>query len=954
MFKKIAHTLILTLLFNVSYPIINLNNSFAVTYSESSLVEAVINNDIGMARYLLRIGVDVNAATADGVTPLMIAIENKNMEMISLLLRNGADVNVADDSGDSVYCYGEASDKKRIKKILERNGAKKQTNCGVKNTEGIKTKSKDFSISTAALLAGLAAIAAGGGGGGGGGSDPITPEQQESEYLQARLNLINAQAIYDAGYTGLYASDDAASNVTAGDKVKIAIIDDGVDIDHETLVDNISDELTGTNISVGGDDPSPTDPNLNKHGTHVAGIMVGKKDGLNMHGVAYNAELTPYNVTDPVNTTIESIDQELVSQALQDIITVKNPLFDSQSESRIIAINNSYGTPTTFDPTGTLTIDASDIDSSADIDSLINDLSLLSANFVQSVKDTLEAGVIMVWAAGNEGNAHPSIQAGLTRGFDGVGEEDYDELVLVVVASNEDGTQIADYSNRCGVAKNFCVMAPGTDINSTFPNDTYGSLNGTSMAAPMVTGAAAVIKGAAPNLTNEEIVDIILGTATDMGAVGVDDVYGHGMLNLQAALAPIGTLVVTPIPNDSDLATPFSTTSISTLGIIGEPFRIFNQQIMLLDSFERSYYKNVSDAVKVDDSKNLTNYLSSFMLDNDKEITKNVDLNKNTSLSFSRNNLTSSENFSKNYSAYSLLIKHNFKNLKDKSISLQYAQNNDVSSFSGFDKGQFTLDNLQNPYMTFITNLDGFMESNNDNNLENIGVGFNLSKHFNISLNRSNITKEINSEDTQTFTNNNVVVNLRHKVKGVEFKFSSGITKESDTFLGSYFGGAFDNLKNSVTNFYGLNINYKATENISFFGNYITGFTKANLSNSASLLNDISDVRSNSFTFGLVYNDIENERCFGLQISQPLRISDGSLLLSLPQDRDYEKDEILFNTHNLNLKPSGREIDIETYYKTKLSKTVEGKAGLLYIVDKNHNSEVKPEIITLMNLKKSF
>lgn len=946
MFKKIAYTLILTLLFNTSYPIINSNNSFAVPlYSESSLIEAVINNDVGLARYLLRIGVDVNAATTEGVTPLMIAIENKNMEMISLLLRNGADVNAVNDSGDSVYCYGEASDKKRIKKILDRNGAKKQTNCGTKNTESIKTKSKDFSISTAALLAGVV-VAAAGGGGGGGGSSTTTPEQQESEYLQARLNLINAQDIYDAGYTGTY-----TSGAFSGQKVKIAIIDDGVDIDHETLVDNISDELTGTNISVGGDDPSPTDPNLNRHGTHVAGIMIGKKDGLNMHGVAYNAELTPYNVTDPINTTIEAIDQELVSQALQDIITVKNPLFDSQSEGRIIAINNSYGTPTTFN-FGATTIDASDIDSSTDIDSLINDLSLLSANFVQSVKDTLAAGVIMVWAAGNESNAHPSIQAGLTRGFDGAGEEDYDELVLVVVASNEDGTQIADYSNRCGVAKDFCVMAPGTDIFSTFPENTYGSLNGTSMAAPMVTGAIAVIKGAAPSLTNQEVVDIILSTAADRGAAGVDDVYGHGMLDLQAALSPIGTLTVTPVPNLSDQATPFSTSSISTTGITGESFRTFNQQIMFLDSYKRSYYTDVSNVIKIDGGKNLTNYLNGFMVDDREEVLDNVSLSKHTSLSFSRGNLTSSEDFSKIYNTYDLSVSHKFKNFKDKSISFHYNQGD--YGVGTLQKRKFIVNNLENPYMTFITNVDGFVEADSNNSLENVGAGFDFSKNFNIYLNRSNITKEINSEDTQSFSNTSVLANLKYDFGKTSFKLSTGLTKENDTFLGSYFGGVFDNLEDSTTNFYGLNFDYKPMKGFNFFGSYTIGFTGARLGNSISLLEDVSDIRSDTFTFGLTYNNIKNKKEFGFQISQPLRISDGSITLRLPQGRDNEKNEAIFNTYNINLKPSGREIDVEAYYKANLTKTIESKAGLLYIKDKNHSSDAKPEVITLLNLKKSF
>ena len=60
------------------------------------------------------------------------------------------------------------------------------------------------------------------------------------------------------------------------------------------------------------------------------------------------------------------------------------------------------------------------------------------------------------------------------------------------------------------------------------------------MAAPVVSGAAAVVKGAFPNLTARQVVDILLRTATDLGAPGTDPVYGRGLVNLARALQPIG------------------------------------------------------------------------------------------------------------------------------------------------------------------------------------------------------------------------------------------------------------------------------------------------------------------------------------------------------------------------------------------------------------------------------
>jgi len=133
-------------------------------------------------------------------------------------------------------------------------------------------------------------------------------------------------------------------------------------------------------------------------------------------------------------------------------------------------------------------------------------------------------------------------------------------LWLAVVAVNRDN-KIAYFSNGCGEAKDYCLAAPGVKIASTvhireerrtwrtpgikIPGGrdfAYDAYSGTSMAAPVVSGAAAVIKSASPTLTAKQVVDILLRTATDLGDPGVDNVYGRGLLNLEKALNPIGSV----------------------------------------------------------------------------------------------------------------------------------------------------------------------------------------------------------------------------------------------------------------------------------------------------------------------------------------------------------------------------------------------------------------------------
>ena len=128
---------------------------------------------------------------------------------------------------------------------------------------------------------------------------------------------------------------------------------------------------------------------------------------------------------------------------------------------------------------------------------------------------------------------------------------------LTVIALDSDD-RIASFSNGCGDTKTWCLGAPGVDIYSAIPDnndmdsadgmsnvDHYEARSGTAQAAAHVSGAIAVLKGAFPSLTQTQLVEIILATADDIGLPGVDDIYGHGALNLAAATDPMGSLLFT-------------------------------------------------------------------------------------------------------------------------------------------------------------------------------------------------------------------------------------------------------------------------------------------------------------------------------------------------------------------------------------------------------------------------
>ena len=112
----------------------------------------------------------------------------------------------------------------------------------------------------------------------------------------------------------------------------------------------------------------------------------------------------------------------------------------------------------------------------------------------------------------------------------------------IIIAGATDGNgALADFSNKAGVASATYLTALGTRVRSMDQTGTAYLYSGTSFATPVIAGAAALLAQAFPNLSGAQIVALLLRTATDLGAAGVDPVFGHGELNLSRAFAPQGS-----------------------------------------------------------------------------------------------------------------------------------------------------------------------------------------------------------------------------------------------------------------------------------------------------------------------------------------------------------------------------------------------------------------------------
>jgi len=108
-----------------------------------------------------------------------------------------------------------------------------------------------------------------------------------------------------------------------------------------------------------------------------------------------------------------------------------------------------------------------------------------------------------------------------------------DYTSFIGVGATDQNNDRANFSNW---GKFVDVVAPGVSIRTTYPNNRYVNYSGTSFSAPLTAGIAALMVAANPSISVEQIENGLFSTATDIGSNGDDDVFGHGLVNAQAAV----------------------------------------------------------------------------------------------------------------------------------------------------------------------------------------------------------------------------------------------------------------------------------------------------------------------------------------------------------------------------------------------------------------------------------
>lgn len=338
-----------------------------------------------------------------------------------------------------------------------------------------------------------------------------------------------------------------------GSGITVGIIDSGIDLESREFDGRIHpdsrDVVSGRTL----DDPDG-------HGTLVASVLAADKDDFRTHGVAFDAQLliARSDVTEDGGSV--HYDADIAAGV------------DLAIQAGAKVINMSLGG------------------------------SAANRTLTEAIRRATEAGIIVVISAGNDSEAQPDsfpVSLSATR----IAND-----LVIIAGAIDSADQLASFSNAAGSSAGIYLSAPGVSVPATDLNDQPVRVSGTSFAAPHVAGAAALLLQAFPNLSPQQVVELLYTSARDIGAAGVDSIFGRGALDLSNAFTPQGSITVPDngAQSTASVSAPaggtLSTASVNLM--LDQAFGDASQlsaalaDVVVLDSFGRAFALDISASVQ--------------------------------------------------------------------------------------------------------------------------------------------------------------------------------------------------------------------------------------------------------------------------------------------------------------------------------------------------------------------
>jgi hypothetical protein len=709
----------------------------------------------------------------------------------------------------------------------------------------------------------------------------------------------------------------------------IAFVDSNFDLTEAgSNYDHI--DLNGKTVTAYGNftapDTSWVDRNSLNHGTAVVGIAAGESDGVGIVGVA---PLASIHISDWTQKDGETYTAAKLAKAT-----------DHAKAAGAIVQNNSWGTNTTVAYFNALAADNPSFSNYQVAAHLLDGTTAGGSAFedwVTALDNFQKTGVIVNSLSNRYENTDASWLSGLPAIF-----TDLDEAWISVVNIDRTGSA-GSYTNTrisapCGAAAKFCLGGDGENI--TVAATTLGGASsyytwhgGTSFAAPMVSGAVALLSDHFPNHTPEKLVDRLLASGdnswyTHSASVefgngvlhGYDTEFGHGMMDIYAALQPI----------TSDSYTAQMYAGSRNLG--GSSFALELSNLLVSQSFgdaikraltgENGYFYDALDGGFAYD---LSGHVSKLAANK-----PSIDLNRE--LGGMRHVKADRVAFEKSQLSDKINSPGRYFNLTNTN------QPAAMDSFFRFD--HFGISNLGEYALPFLNSVRG-------------GNGANLR----FSLGDTYLTSSFSSSPSSNDPHDKGIAQTLYSFAmeaplndNLNYGAFFSVADENSRFLGMQGTGAFNlNGSHNQTNTLGASLSAKVDDKNSL--DLVATLSNSKFTHgSEGVITGIKDAVSDSYAASYNRYGLLAEDHLTLAVSQPHRVQSGSMGLRIAGLANKDG-SIPYVNKSVDLEPSGRQLDFAVGYGIDVGSNTTMTSKFIHTKDPNHVADAESENSIMLGFK---
>ena len=723
-----------------------------------------------------------------------------------------------------------------------------------------------FILSLSSIL-----IGCGGGGGGGSSTNQIKSyPAQPSQPIDLSAYVINP---------GTY-RQQTVSNVNSpwgqnykGNGITIGIIDSGINQNHIDFYNDSGNTRIDWQNARGIETSNGTDINItfnytdiddDYHGTHISSIAAGRE-----FGIAPEATILPINVFFDNNSAYDSAIYTGIEYAAS-----RSPVINA-SITEMVNFSTIGGTSSEF-------------------------------NQYLNLLNTYDTALIT--AAGNGGADNIGDPIGAEHFSNNNTaqnlsiEAQIDNQILHVIALATDGT-IASFSNYPGscsdvvaspdlacdtnvmsdIQNNF-ISAPGVSIEAAYGGNNTGSVsyNGTSMATPIVSGGIAVLLSGWDQLTAQQAINILKSTANNTGIYSNASLYGVGLIDLDAAMTPLGTLksgTSVSLPASTHTLTNTGATFPSELKSLAK-LGAFNT-VAFFDDYNRDFLVNVSPQIQVE--KQAIKWSDFFNLNHEieQQITTDVftvttHFNAEQPLGMARLSLQTPNT----------LLQYNAQTSRNNPSFLLPETSRLFHSQNQFEYGSsFSTKHLINQHFSLFGSVQSPLLADSPEKID----------HKNISQ------KHSHSLGIELYPNKNLRLSI-----------AAQIDEQEQQLFNTQSSGALSVNENSLNQTQFVAVEY-VRGSTQFFGTLSHSYMLENEAVDGSFI-DIKNARFADLKLGLIHK--QHNRLYGIQAFNTHNLMDADIRLNIPVDASAQS-EVIYNQIDYKHKGSLAPDSLELFYQSK-------------------------------------